>query len=195
MTESRQPRSKRARSKASVSPFRGQENQERWRKASVNSNFSAALGLLLALMSPAVGQGTASPGTQPFLPDEFVAKDGIATIPAPLTSQPGDPAAGEKVVIDRRLGNCLSCHEISTLGCQQFHGEIGPPLVGAGARWDPAMLRMIVVNPKKVFGPETVLPAFFRIDGLNRVRPEFAGKPILTAQQVEDVVAYLATLK
>ena len=57
------------------------------------------------------------------------------------------------------------------------------------------MLRMIVVNPKKVFGPETAMPAFFRIEGLNRVRPEFAGKPILTAQQVEDVVAYLATLK
>jgi sulfur-oxidizing protein SoxX len=161
----------------------------------VNSNFSAALGLLLALMSPAVGQGTASPGTQPFQPHEFVAKNGIATIPAPLTSEPGDPAAGKKVVIDRRLGNCLSCHEISTLRSQEFHGEIGPPLVGAGGRWDRATLRMIVVNPKKVFGPQTVMPAFFRIDGLNRVRPEFAGKPILTAQQVEDVLAYLATLK
>ena len=99
------------------------------------------------------------------------------------------------MVIDRGLGNCLSCHEISTLSSQQFHGEIGPPLVGAGGRWDTAALRMIVVNAKKVFGPETAMPAFFRTVGLNRVRPEFAGKPILTTQQVEDVVAYLATLK
>jgi sulfur-oxidizing protein SoxX len=58
-----------------------------------------------------------------------------------------------------------------------------------------ATLRMIVVNAKKVFGAETVMPAFYRVEGLNRVRPEFLGKPILTAQQVEDVVAFLATLK
>nr|WP_273289719.1 c-type cytochrome [Methylorubrum populi] len=71
----------------------------------------------------------------------------------------------------------------------------GPSLDGVAERWDAAHLRMIVVNPKHVFTEATVMPAFYRIEGLHRVRPEFQGKPILTAQQVEDVVAYLTTLK
>jgi sulfur-oxidizing protein SoxX len=99
------------------------------------------------------------------------------------------------VVAGRRLGNCLSCHEIGALRAEEFHGDVGPSLDGVAGRWDVATLRMIVVNAKKAFGEETIMPAFYRIDGLNRVRPEFVGKPILTAQQVEDVVAFLATLK
>lgn len=89
----------------------------------------------------------------------------------------------------------MSCHEISALRREEFHGEIGPSLDGVARRWDAATLRMIVVNAKKVFGQETAMPAFYRVDRLNRVRPEFVGKPILTAQQVEDVVAYLGTMK
>lgn len=136
------------------------------------------------------------PGPEPALvPYDIVAHDGVPAIPAPLTGQPGDARAGAAVVIGRRLGNCLSCHAISVLDQEPFHGEIGPPLDGVAGRWDAATLRMIVVDPKKVFGQETVMPAFYRIDALNRVRPEFAGKPILTAQQVEDVIAFLATLK
>ena len=110
---------------------------------------SVALGLLSALASPVIAQGTPSPGTQPFAPIEIIAKNGIASIPASLTGHPGNPEAGGKVVIDRGLGNCLSCHEISTLRSQEFHGEIGPPLVGAGGRWDRATLRMIVVNARR----------------------------------------------
>jgi sulfur-oxidizing protein SoxX len=126
---------------------------------------------------------------------DIVMVNGIATLPAPLTDKPGDAAQGIKVVAGRRLGNCLSCHAISALAAEEFHGDIGPPLDGVAGRWDAATLRMIVVNAKMVFGPETVMPAFHRTGGLNRVRPEFAGKPILTAQQVEDVVAFLSTLK
>jgi L-cysteine S-thiosulfotransferase len=126
---------------------------------------------------------------------EVVLRNGIPAIPAPLTAGPGDPQRGRQVVTDRRLGNCLSCHEVSALRDEPFHGEIGPSLDGVGARFDAATLRMIVVNPKKVFGDDTVMPAFYRTDGLNRVRPEFAGKPILTARQVEDVVAFLAAMK
>jgi sulfur-oxidizing protein SoxX len=148
------------------------------------------VGLAAALASPAAGQAVS-----PLAPFKVVVAGGVATIPVPLTSKPGDPKEGEQVVVGRRLGNCLSCHEIDALRQEPFHGEIGPPLNGAAGRWDTGTLRMIVVNAKKVFGDETVMPAFYRVDGLNRVRPEFIGKPILTAQQVEDVVAFLATLK
>jgi L-cysteine S-thiosulfotransferase len=126
---------------------------------------------------------------------DVVVTGGIAVLPAPLTGRPGDARAGAQAVAGRRLGNCLSCHEISALRAEEFHGDIGPSLDGVAGRWDTAALRMIVVNPKMVFGAETVMPAFYRTDGLNRVRPEFAGKPILTAEQVEDVIAFLATLK
>jgi L-cysteine S-thiosulfotransferase len=125
---------------------------------------------------------------------DIVVTAGIASIPAPLTGKPGNANEGVKAVTGRRLGNCLSCHEISALRSEEFHGNVGPSLDGVAGRWDAAALRMIVVNAKMVFGPETVMPAFYRVEGLNRVRPEFAGKPILTAQQVEDVVAFLATL-
>jgi sulfur-oxidizing protein SoxX len=143
-------------------------------------------GLAAALVSPAAGQ---------LAPFKIVVTAGVAAVPASLTGRPGDPKEGGKVVAGRRLGNCLSCHEIGALQEEEFHGDVGPSLDGVAGRWDTATLRMIVVNAKKVFGEETVMPAFYRVDGLNRVRPEFLGKPILTAQQVEDVVAFLATLK
>jgi sulfur-oxidizing protein SoxX len=148
------------------------------------------VGLAAVLVSPASGQAVS--GLAPF---NVVVTGGVSAIPTPLTGTPGDPKEGAKVVVERRLGNCLSCHEIDALQREPFHGDVGPPLNGVARRWDTGTLRMIVVNAKKVFGDETVMPAFYRVDGLNRVRPEFAGKPILTTQQVEDVVAFLATLK
>jgi sulfur-oxidizing protein SoxX len=145
----------------------------------------------MALAMPATGQDV-PPGIAQF---KVVIAGGVPTIPASLTGKPGDAKEGEKAVVERHLGNCLSCHEISALATEPFHGEIGPSLDGVAGRQDTATLRMIVVNAKQVFGDATAMPAFYRVEGLNRVRPEFAGKPILTAQQVEDVVAYLATLK
>jgi L-cysteine S-thiosulfotransferase len=154
------------------------------------------LGVFAGLFA---GLGAAPPpapaGDGGLPPYDVAVTAGVATIPAPLTGKTGDATEGVKVVAGRRLGNCLSCHEISALGSEEFHGDVGPSLDGVAGRWDAATLRMIVVNAKMVFGPGTVMPAFYRVDGLNRVRPEFAGKPILTAQQVEDVVAFLATLK
>jgi sulfur-oxidizing protein SoxX len=155
----------------------------------IGSAVGAAAVLPLPAGPPALAEES---GLPPF---DLVVTGGIATIPAPLTGTPGDAKEGVKVVTGRRLGNCLSCHEISALREEEFHGDIGPSLDGVAGRWDAAALRMIVVNAKMVFGRETVMPAFYRVDGLNRVRPEFAGKPILTARQVEDVVAFLATLK
>jgi L-cysteine S-thiosulfotransferase len=145
--------------------------------------------LLPAISPSALGEEARLPGVN------VVVTGGIATLPAALTGRPGDAKKGTKVVVGRRLGNCLSCHEIGALRGEEFHGDVGPPLDGVAARWDTAALRMIVVNAKMVFGGETIMPAFYWTEGLNRVRPEFAGKPILTAQQVEDVVAFLATLK
>jgi L-cysteine S-thiosulfotransferase len=152
-----------------------------------------AAALSAALVVAAAGEGVAEAAA--LVPFKIVMANGIPTIPAPLTVTPGDAKAGEQVAVERHLGNCLSCHEIGALSREEFHGEIGPSLDGVARRWDMAALRMIIVNPKQVFGADTVMPAFYRIDGLNRVRPEFAGKPILTAQQVEDLVAYLATMK
>jgi sulfur-oxidizing protein SoxX len=157
----------------------------------MKTSLCCVVGLVAGLVSPAVEQ--AAP--QALAPFEVVVSNGIPAVPAPLTGKPGDPKEGESVVIERRLGNCLACHEIGALSREEFHGEIGPPLDGVAGRWNAATLRMIMVNAKKVFGDATAMPAFYRVDGLNRVRPEFAGKPILTAQQVEDVVAYLVTLK
>ncbi|WP_425087360.1 sulfur oxidation c-type cytochrome SoxX [Stappia sp.] len=111
----------------------------------------------------------------------------------PLTDVAGDPVAGRQAVVDRKLGNCLACHTASDLSSEPFHGEVGPPLDGVADRWDEASLRMIVVNAKMVYDG-TIMPAFHRVDGLNLVMDSFADKPILTAQQVEDVVAYLKTL-
>ncbi|GAC1424796.1 MAG: sulfur oxidation c-type cytochrome SoxX [Candidatus Velthaea sp.] len=113
-------------------------------------------------------------------------------IRSPLTSKPGDPVAGRTIVLDRKLGNCLSCHAFPLKADDQ--GNVGPDLHGVGSRLKPAELRLRVVN-MKVLDPQTIMPAYYRIDGLHDVGKAFVGKPILDGQQVEDLVAFLATLK
>lgn len=115
-------------------------------------------------------------------------------LPKSLTGAPGNADAGRKVFLTRTLGNCLACHQVTSLKSEEFHGEFGPSLDGVATCYNEAQLRLIVADPKRLF-TDTVMPAFYRNEGLNRVRPEFVGKPILTAAQVEDVVAFLATLK
>ncbi len=111
-----------------------------------------------------------------------------------LTGKDGDPAAGEKTFVNRKLGNCLACHQVSKLSAHPFHGEIGPPLDGVAERYEEPQLRLQVVNAKAI-NPDTIMPAFYRTDGFHRVLDKFKDKPVLTAQEVEDVVAYLKTLK
>ncbi len=111
-----------------------------------------------------------------------------------LTGKAGDPAAGEKAFVNRKQGNCLACHQVSKLSAHPFHGEIGPSLDGVAERYNTAQLRLQVANPKAI-NPDTIMPAFYRVDGLHMVSKKFKGKAILSAQQVEDVVAYLQTLK
>lgn len=115
------------------------------------------------------------------------------TLPNSLTGAPGNAEAGKKVFLTRTLGNCLACHKVTSLKSEEFHGEFGPSLDGVAGRYTEPQLRLIVADPKRIF-TDTVMPAFYKNDGLNRVRPEFAGKPILTAAQVEDLVAFLKTL-
>ena len=115
-------------------------------------------------------------------------------LPRSLTGAPGNADAGKKVFLTRTLGNCLACHQVTSLKSEEFHGEFGPSLDGVAGRYNEAQLRLIVADPKRIF-TDTVMPAFYRNEGLSRVRPEFVGKTILTAAQVEDVVAFLETLK
>ena len=111
-----------------------------------------------------------------------------------LTGVAGDAAEGRKVFMNRKQGNCLACHANSDMPEQSFHGEVGPSLDGVADRWTEAELRGIVSNSKMMF-EGTIMPAFYIDSGYTRPLEKFAGKSILTAQQVEDVVGYLLTLK
>jgi sulfur-oxidizing protein SoxX len=131
-------------------------------------------------------------------PNDVVYEDGA--IATSLSGMPGDPENGA-VLMDRGSGNCIACHAVSALSDLQFHGDIGPPLDGVADRWDEAHLRGIVANAKVTF-EGSMMPSFYRTEGYIRIGNGFTGKalegdvaPLLTAQQVEDVVAYLMTLK
>lgn len=114
-------------------------------------------------------------------------------IPAPLAGLAGDAERGRRLVVDREAGNCLICHPAPIAG-EAFQGDIAPNLAGVGARLDSGRLRFRLVDPSQL-NAETLMPAYHRIDGLTRVAPRFAGKPVFTAQEIEDVVAWLSTLK
>lgn len=109
-----------------------------------------------------------------------------------LTGSAGDPANGRKVAIDRKKGNCLACH-VMPISDQPYHGETGPSLFGVANRYSEGELRMLVVN-SKVVNPDTMMPAFYRVSGFTRTGKKFVGKSIISAEEVEDVVAYLLTL-
>jgi L-cysteine S-thiosulfotransferase len=114
-------------------------------------------------------------------------------IPEPLTDQPGDAERGRRIVLDREGGDCVICHAMP-LPQRQFHGTIGPPLDGVGGRYPAGELRLRLVD-SKALNPDTIMPAYYRVEGLHRVDERYRGKPILTVQQIEDVVAYLLTLQ
>ena len=111
-----------------------------------------------------------------------------------LTGKSGNAETGRSVFANRKLGNCLACHTNTDLSEQSFHGEVGPPMDGVADRWSEPELRAIVANSKMVF-EDTIMPAFYKDAGYERPLEKFVGKSILTAEQVEDVIAYLLTLK
>jgi L-cysteine S-thiosulfotransferase len=113
-------------------------------------------------------------------------------IPQPLTAAAPDPARGREIVVGRD-GNCLLCHALPETGAR-FMGNLAPPLSRLGARLSAGQLRLRLVDSMRL-NPDTIMPSYYRVDGLNQVAPAFRGKPILTAQQIEDTIAYLETLR
>lgn len=114
-------------------------------------------------------------------------------LPDSLTGAPGDPARGRAIVANRQVGLCLLCHS-GPFPEERFQGDLAPDLRGAGARWTEGQLRLRIVDSGRI-NPATIMPAYHRVEGLVRVAPAFRGRPILSAEQIEDVVAFLATLR
>jgi sulfur-oxidizing protein SoxX len=114
-------------------------------------------------------------------------------IEAPLDGLVGDAARGAAVVRNRETANCLICHAIPD-PTERFMGDVGPPLAGVGSRLGAGQLRLRLVDPT-LLNPAAIMPAYHRAAGLVNVDERYRGQPVLTAQEIEDVVDYLATLK
>ena len=114
-------------------------------------------------------------------------------ITAPLTSATPDPDRGRAIVVDRGNGNCLICHKLPAPS-EPFQGTIGPDLAGIGRRLTAAQIRLRLADQSRL-NPATLMPPFYRTQDLVRVDSRYAGRPVLTALEIEDVVAYLGTLK
>ena len=113
-------------------------------------------------------------------------------IPVPLTAAKGDPVRGRAIVVDRQRGLCLLCHA-GPFPEQRFQGNLAPDLTGVGARWSEGQLRLKIVDSRRL-NPATIMPPYYNMDGLVRVGRNWQDKPVLSAEQVEDVVAFLTTL-
>jgi sulfur-oxidizing protein SoxX len=114
-------------------------------------------------------------------------------IPAPFAGAAGDAARGRAIVVDRQVGLCLLCHS-GPFPEQRFMGDLAPDLRGVGARLSEGQIRLRIADSSRI-NPATIMPAYFKTEGLQRVAPAFRGKTVLTAQQIEDVVEFLVTLK
>jgi L-cysteine S-thiosulfotransferase len=139
----------------------------------------AALMAACALASPAVAQSLSY----------TVSGDGIDQS---LTGTPGDATPG-RALIAERSSTCILCHS-APLPEVRFQGDLAPNLAGAGRRWSIPQLRLRLVDASRL-NPATIMPSYYRVDGLQRVGRPWQGKPILSAEQIEDIVAYLATLR
>jgi sulfur-oxidizing protein SoxX len=131
---------------------------------------------------------TAGSAAAQLTPYQVVA-DGI---PASLTGIAGDAAHGQAVFANRQVSTCLLCH--ADPNGEGPQAAIGPSLRGVGARLTPAQIRLRLVDARRV-NPETLMPPFYALTGLRRVAPAWQGRPVLTATQIEDLVAFLATLQ
>ena len=143
----------------------------------------AVLGL--ALVAPVAAAQQVAPQITPQITGDSIARS--------LTGQPGDAARGRAIVANRSVGLCLLCHS-GPIAEERFQGDLSPSLAGAGSRWSEGQLRLRIVDGSRL-NADTIMPAYYRTQGLQRVARNFEGKTILSAAQVEDVVAYLVTLK
>jgi L-cysteine S-thiosulfotransferase len=142
--------------------------------------------VLLVMLMLSAAPPTMAQALRPYV----VEGDAIATS---LTGAAGDPERGREIVTNRLVGLCLLCHSGPFPEAPQ-QGTLAPDLKGAGTRWSIGQLRLRMVDSGQVT-PGSIMPAYYRVDHLTRVAPSFRGKPVLTAAQIEDVVAFLATLK
>jgi sulfur-oxidizing protein SoxX len=138
------------------------------------------IALAFALLGPANAQALAN---------YDIVGDGI---PKSLTGATGDAARGRALVADRTT-TCILCHA-APIAEQKFQGDLAPNLAGAGSRWSVSQLRLRLVDAARL-NPATIMPSYYRVEGLERVGAAFRDKPILNAEQIEDIVAYLATLR
>jgi sulfur-oxidizing protein SoxX len=127
-------------------------------------------------------------GAQVLRPYEIIGD----SIPEPLTGVRGDPTRGRAIIVDRQRGLCLLCHS-GPFPEQRFQGNLAPDLRGAGTRWSEGQLRLKVVDSRRL-NPATIMPPYYSTVGLVRVGRNWQDKPVLSAEQVEDVVAFLTTL-
>jgi sulfur-oxidizing protein SoxX len=114
-------------------------------------------------------------------------------IPQPLSATPGDAARGRAIVASRQTGLCLLCHS-APIAEERFQGNLATDLAGTGSRWSEAQLRLRLVDARRL-NPESVMPAYYRVEGLQRVGEAWQGRTVLSAQQIEDVLAWLRTLR
>lgn len=142
------------------------------------------LFLLAGICTPTMAQTPTS--VAPFK----VTGDAIAE---PLTKLPGDAQRGRTIVANRRVGLCLLCHS-GPFPEERFQGTLAPSLAGAGARWSAGQLRLRIADPRRL-NPDTLMPSYHRVTDLQQVGDAFQGRPVLDAQQIEDVVAFLQTLR
>jgi L-cysteine S-thiosulfotransferase len=142
--------------------------------------------LLLAIaVGPVLGTTARAEALTPYA----VVGDGI---PGSLTGKPGDAARGRALVLDR-ASTCILCHS-GPFPETRFQGDLAPNLAGAGDRWNVGQLRLRLVDASRL-NPATIMPSYYRVDGLVRVGRSWRDKPVLSAEQIEDIVAYLATLR
>jgi sulfur-oxidizing protein SoxX len=127
--------------------------------------------------------------------DATAVRDAVVadTLPQPLTVQSGSPAIGRAIFVSREDGHCVLCHRVDGLNAP-FQGDVGPDLSAVGARLTPAQIRLRIVDTS-LFNPNTIMPPYYRTDGLNQVAVEYRGKLALSAAQVEHLVAYLSALE
>lgn len=142
-----------------------------------------------ALAAVLVGGGLSAPRAEPLRPFTVVGD----TIPQSLTGGPGDAQGGRAVVTSRELGNCLLCHRMP-LPEERFQGDLGPDLAGVARRLSGAQIRLRIVDESRV-NPATIMPPYYRVEGLRRVLATYRDAPVLTAAQVEDAVALLSTFR
>ena len=145
-----------------------------------------AIGIALAAVVAATlpVRSQSAPGQFAIVGDE---------IPQSLTGQPGDAERGRAIVANRQVGLCLLCHN-GPFPQERFQGDLAPGLAGAGSRSTPGQLRLRIIDASHV-NADTIMPPYYRMEGLTRVGAAFRGTTILSAQQIEDVIAFLITLK